>query len=197
MKQKRPRLNSTQRKILKGQLLKRDGDRCRVCSVLDRDADLEVDRKDRTKDYTLANTQLLCHPCNSQKDTRGAMTFQLRKIRTVDDTESPRTSSFEMLRNLYAEPRFRVWLWRQVMKRGVMRLSDAVNAGAEHSGCSPQTARRYIDKMCSAEGPLMLDKTEDQISVITMRHDPAQADAVLEQEDERQRIAAGVLKTGE
>ena len=54
------------------------------------------------------------------------------------------------------EPIFRDWVVAQVRANSSLSLREAVNSGAEYTGCSPQTTRRYLEKLVSSLGPLAI-----------------------------------------
>lgn len=54
------------------------------------------------------------------------------------------------------EDQFRRWLLSQVVQNVEYPYDAAKFDGAEVVGCSSETARRYLKKMCSAYGPLMM-----------------------------------------
>jgi hypothetical protein len=67
--------------------------------------------------------------------------------------------------NTIAEPRFRAWIVGELQKKVLLVKKDAINAGAEFVGCSPQTTARYLDKLTSSQGPLMEKKCSGQMVI--------------------------------
>lgn len=128
-------------------LIQRDGDRCRICHVSGYRARLVVDHIDNdSRNNELSNLQLLCRTHNYRKNPRPLKTIDSQII------QDPKPQTFEMRRNIQAEPKFRAWLWAQLTKRMRITEGEAINSGSEVAGISPLTARRYLSKVCSAEG---------------------------------------------
>ena len=65
----------------------------------------------------------------------------------------PRITSAEFLKNTKAEPLFCHWLDNTLRKEDRILYEEAINAGAMIAGCSPVTAKRYLDKQTSMAGP--------------------------------------------
>ena len=59
-----------------------------------------------------------------------------------------------MQANFLFEVDFRAWVLKKVRDIGHYPKSDAIAAGAEVVGCSPQAARSYLSKLISSAGPL-------------------------------------------
>ncbi len=59
----------------------------------------------------------------------------------------------EMRAAEFFEPPFTEWLMATLRQRGHLTYKDAADAGAQVVGCNPMTTRRYLDKLCSFEGP--------------------------------------------
>jgi len=78
----------------------------------------------------------------------------------------PRVQSAEFEKNKVCEPAFRHWIIKTIKKFGSITLDDAVDGGAEYVGCSQQTIRRYLRKMCSNEGILEIDDKNPQKVVL-------------------------------
>ena len=58
----------------------------------------------------------------------------------------------ELKENRRMEPLFRQWVLKKMMEKNPRRLDYFINAGAEHTGASTETTKRYIRKMTSDEG---------------------------------------------
>jgi hypothetical protein len=127
-----------------------------------------------------ANLVALCRSCNTKKNPRGRGkkgTYGEAKMRSIceRDTEGGKVAggerkrkisgldveknerllvcSPEMKKNQEAEPAFRRWVRRILRRHGTLSASDVRNGGAEKVGIDPaNTARRYLDKLCSIEG---------------------------------------------
>ena len=63
-----------------------------------------------------------------------------------------KVQSAESLKNMQSEPNFRHWLFYQIVHSRQLRLDEVVDCGAEFTGLSPQTIRRYLDKLTCAIG---------------------------------------------
>ena len=83
-----------------------------------------------------------------------------RIVRQVVDYSDARAPVTMQANSLY-EVDFREWLLKTVRERRMYLKADAVNAGAEMVGCSPETAKRYIAKLASPTGPLR--ETKDKV----------------------------------
>jgi len=87
--------------------------------------------------------------------------------------------------SVLCEARFRAWMFDALSERILMLKVEAVNGGAEHAGCSPETARRYLAKMCSIAGPLTTIRNQYGRLLVTLRGasaslDPDQVNALTE-----------------
>ncbi len=76
---------------------------------------------------------------------------------TAGAVESGRMSD-ELRASRLFEPLFRGWVFEQLTPNAGVELTfnEAMFGGAEHVGCSPQTAYRYLQKMLAHNGPLKL-----------------------------------------
>ena len=59
-----------------------------------------------------------------------------------------------MQANFLYEVDFRNWILAQVKEKDFVLKQDAINAGAEAVGCSPNTTQRYLQKLTAFNGPL-------------------------------------------
>jgi hypothetical protein len=168
-------------------LVLRDGERCAICHAIPTTRNeslahrpttqntLDIDHIDgNPKNNELDNLRLLCRRCNvtaanrlrSAKDLRSAKRERERSegrpaTRIAKQDANYREGSPEMQASLLYEDRFRRWVIARVIQRGSYDYASAVNAGAEVTGCSPLTTRRYLDKLTSEDGPL--DKIKDAL----------------------------------
>ena len=169
MKDKTKHLNGTGRAKWYAFLKSRDGEYCHWCGGKGYKKkghnQLIIERVDNSKGYEDGNIAFAHQRCNIKKDPRGVGRFN-RGALTSDDVEPKLTRSAEMQKNQQAEPKFRMYVLKRVMKSGRVALSELVNAGAEKSHISQQTAKRYLDKMCSSEGPLVYDETTEPPSIV-------------------------------
>lgn len=76
------------------------------------------------------------------------------------------SGSAEMQANGLYEGIFREWLIEYLGKHSAVIKKDALNSGAEITGGSPATMGRYLDKLTSAVGPLLLTRNEAGITVV-------------------------------
>ena len=84
-----------------------------------------------------------------------------------DDLAKKRVHSAEMEKNSVCEPAYRMWVEEMVMKHGRVKAGDLVNGGAEKVSCSQQTAKKYLDKMCSITGRFQYSKaTGDEATFV-------------------------------
>jgi hypothetical protein len=143
-----------------------------------------LDHKDNNpSNNDASNLQILCRAHNTFKNPRGPgkrgvrMRHILdsltrtrvresekdREIETIlgDRTASPLIRHAEMKKNIECEPKFRTWVEGMIRRHGRMKAVVLAEGGAEEVGCSQQTTRRYLDKMCSIAGILRYDKTEE------------------------------------
>lgn len=79
--------------------------------------------------------------------------------------------SAEMKVNIGAEPRFRSWIMHQAFTGMGITKDDAINGGAEIHEISPTTARKYLAKITSQEGPLE-EKKDKVLGKIIRPRDP-------------------------
>lgn len=181
------RIHPRQRQQLYKRLSDRDGESCAntACGLTPSELGelLTIDHVDEDKDnWKLSNLVLLCRPCNVAKSNRlrprrakkecaecdvsgdrvcvcdpSAFPDTVRLRKAAIDYEN---GSAEMQANGLFEGSFREWLVNYVAAHGAILWSDAVNTGAELTGGSPETMRRYGDKLTSLIGPL--EKAKDQ-----------------------------------
>ena len=93
-------------------------------------------------DNRMANYQLLCRSCNTKKNHPSL------------GEPFARTATPEMITGKKYEADFRRWVAGHYMENENIGLeySFLVNSGAEFVGCSPETIKRYLAKMSSAQG---------------------------------------------
>jgi len=93
-------------------------------------------------DNRMANYQLLCRSCNTKKNHPSL------------GEPFARTATPEMITGKKDEADFRRWVAGHYMENENIGLeySFLVNSGAEFVGCSPETIKRYLAKMSSAQG---------------------------------------------
>lgn len=169
MTQKTKHLNERARNEWYAVLKARDGEHCHWCGGKGYKKkghnQLVIERRDNSKGYYEGNIAFAHQRCNIKKDPRGVGRFSPRSL-TSYDVEPKIVRSAEMDRNLKSEPMFRKYVVKRVMKHGHVPVGELVNAGAEKSHISQQTAKRYLDKMCSSEGDFVYDDTTDPPCVV-------------------------------
>jgi len=89
--------------------------------------------------------------------------------KTVRELVDYRSGSPEMAANSYYETKFRSWILEEVSQSGFLVKKIAITAGAEISGCSTITAKRYLEKLTSPPGPLYEYKDETGTNVLAYK----------------------------
>lgn len=142
-------MNGPTRKRIYAELVIRDGEYCRGCGKLPHEGQLVVDHRDNdTSNDNLNNYQLLCRRCNYLKNPRRPFD------KCVSENEIHETPS-EIEINKAKEPKFREYVYWRLNEKGMQPFDDLVFSGAEFVGIASETAKRYLNKMCSLEGALM------------------------------------------
>ena len=72
----------------------------------------------------------------------------------------------------YAESRVVEWVFEQLRVRGVVSKQDLVDGSAQVAHVSPSTTVRYMDKLCSSEGPLSETQNEFGDLVVSLKESP-------------------------
>lgn len=156
-------------------LILRDGYKCQFCGLSGHEIELVVHHRDgNITNNDLNNLCFLCRSDNTKEQWRlmrakqgeeEAMTVITskkvggRKIESVEGTGSSisvHDASAELKINRIKEPAFRKWLVDQLLvnpdySEGILSR-DVIYGGAEKFSCSPNTTRRYLEKMISSEG---------------------------------------------
>lgn len=181
-------LNARQRASKYAYLVKRDGEKCRLClspGYKHRGPNqLIIERKDNTGDYSNENIRLAHQRCNVRKNPRGLGKFNPNRPNylTIDEVEPKLVRTYESAVNIRAQPAFRAYVIKRVMREGSVLVSDLINAGAEHADIGQQTAKRYLDRMISSEGEFALDPTATMPTVVPR---PTTQDATNGERDEQ------------
>lgn len=159
-------------------LVIRDGESCLLCGALPATRNngfnvaeiLEIDHVDGDPwNWLPENLRLLCKKCNLAERNSASCAprgdsahkdrekeegrLQTRVVRTAVDYSHPE-APVTMQANFLFEVDFRNWLLKLVRNEGFHSREDAVFAGAEKVGCSPQATRSYLRKLTSSLGPL-------------------------------------------
>ena len=166
------RMNSRDRKRSYAILKERDGERCRICRRRGNYQTLVIDHIDNDNDNNeLWNLQLLCRLDNYFKNPR-SLGNQSTLCVSVDEADGPKVTTAEYEKNLRSEPMFRHWIYDFLKKHNEIEHTEAIDSGAEIVQCSQETIKRYLRKMCSKAGILMLvRKNRDQI-IVRLRTEP-------------------------
>jgi hypothetical protein len=131
-------------------LAKQGGEFCVMCGRSKRELIQDghkpqfcIDCKDNSGDHkSLDNLQLLCRSCNTKKN------------HPETDVPFNRVPTPEMIVGKKYEKNFRRWVNGHYLVNANTGLeySYLINSGAEKVGCSPETIKRYLNKMTSSEG---------------------------------------------
>ncbi len=107
-------------------------------------------------------------PGGREREKKNGNTPALPHIDSIHDHLDYGRGSLEMQANEHFEVPWVTWLVRRLLTEGPVNAKDAVNAGAEHVGCNPSTAKKYLDKKTSSEG--MFELVKDPITRRSMVH---------------------------
>jgi len=163
-------------------LKERDGPGCYLCRAEPTAEPLEIDHIDPDGPNLPANWRLLCKACNLARRRKPGDRGILREgesagqaLLALTDTKSPTgkakngiayaEGSTEMRASGWFEPRYRHW----VCSNAPMPKEEAINGGAEESGCAVQTAARYLGKLTSSRGPLRIINDEHGTPYVTWK----------------------------
>jgi hypothetical protein len=142
-------------------LVQRDGKKCWRCPHT---TNLIVHHLNGDpQDMRPENVVLSCRKHNLPSHGGSRLSVGVREKESADGrltaglVESGRMSE-ELRASRLFEPLFRGWVFEQLLPNAVVELTfnEAMFGGAEHVGCSPQTAYRYLQKMLAHNGPLKL-----------------------------------------
>jgi hypothetical protein len=157
-------------------LVLRDGEQCSYCRVSPatqnegEELKLEINHIDQDSwNWHPDNLNLACKSCNLAQRNRASCAPNrdsahkekehvegrpaTRIVRTVIDYSHPEAPA-TMQANYLFEVDFRSWVLKLIREQGFFPREDAIYAGAEKVGCSPQVTRSYLKKLTSSEGPL-------------------------------------------
>ncbi len=143
------RMNATMRRMWYPRIVKKQGGSfCCGCGIkVHYQTDNEKEKKIGILDHvnnkfvnSEENLQIMCRSCNRIKNP------SKKSIITLPITASEK-------KNYDCEKPFRGWLINLISENnGEYDYDDARDAGAEKFKCSPETTRKYIDKMKSSVG---------------------------------------------
>ncbi len=97
-------------------------------------------------------TETKCH--NDLHETLTSGECERNKTNKIKNIIDCSDASAEIQINEIAEMHYRNWLIAIIKKRKIYPRKEAINSGAEICDISPQTARRYYNKLVSEFGPL-------------------------------------------
>jgi len=129
-------------------IVERDGDICHSCGRLHYLKPLVLDHIDNDNSNNEPNNlQILCKSCNKKKDSLKKETLDMcvRKVYSKNDS---------LTINREKEPRFRRYVYERLDFKGDVEVDEMVYGIAEEISISPETAKRYLRKMCSSSGKL-------------------------------------------
>lgn len=166
-------------------LVLRDGEHCDICTKIPTTRNgLDIDHKDGNKNNdNPSNLRLLCRHCNVILENKSRL-HEMSKLepsvrgerereegqpstRLVREAVDYKGGSVEMQASFLFELDYREWVLLQVTQRGAVLKKEAIYAGAELVGCSPNTTTKYLAKLTSAAGPLQeyKDKLGDTLLI--------------------------------
>lgn len=152
------RMSGPRRDKVYEMLARRDGECCFIGGEPSDRESLVVDHwNNRNNDNRPSNLHLVCRSMNSVKNPRGQLTKESEILSSVsvrrpvvDGIIRPqmiRVESGELLKNLQNESLFRHWLFYQIVHCHELEYHAVVNCAAEYVHCSPQSIRRYLEKL--------------------------------------------------
>jgi hypothetical protein len=158
-------MSGPKRKKVYEMLARRDGERCFIGGE---PLTFETGRIDHwnniNSDNRPRNQHIICPSMNSVKNPRGpsrvrpkgeilsSVSVNRAEVDGIVRPQMVKVQSAEFLKNMQSEPNFRHWLFYQIVHLGQLKLDEVVACGAEFTGLSPQTIRRYLDKLTSRIG---------------------------------------------
>jgi len=174
----------TQRKWIYLYLVERDGSKCSICGIKEKEIKHEIDHIDgNPANQNNLNLRILCHSCNiktaigrnkkSRRKHHGV--FVEREGENLDATSRIKQNvdyqkgSSEMQANDYFELGFRNWLTANLLNRKEIEKDDAIASGAEITGASINACRNYLLKFTSNEGPACEIKLPSKTKVVRLR----------------------------
>lgn len=146
-------MNKRTRDILYPIISQRDGDYCKCCGKLPREANLVLDHKDNDNtNNSHTNLQILCRACNYMKNPRKEPLDMC-----VSENEDKVKGSC-LLKSEISQPIFREFILEEIDNTDCQMIEwkDAIDMGAEKANISQTTAKRYLEKMITKYGPLIL-----------------------------------------
>lgn len=153
------RMNSVLRKKFYKIIVERDGEYCRCCGALPHEHLLVIDHRDNNNSNNSSeNLQLLCKSCNYRKNPRPV-------DKCVREKENENQSTSELEQSQKMEPQFRKYIIGRIEEQGEVSEKKIIVEAAEAIGNSQVSNKRYLEKMCSVEGPCYRKKVGDTVMV--------------------------------
>ncbi len=153
------RMSAARRKKFYEFLVLRDGE---VCFIGDEDGTTEsliIDHWDGdNSNNDPKNLHLFCRTMNNVKNPRGrdhrhklvsSVYVCVNPQEDIRNSEPRVTQSAEFLKSQDAQPRFRHWLFLNIVKMKRIALDEAINSGAEIAHVSQVTVKRYLGRVLS------------------------------------------------
>jgi len=157
------KMNGNTRRRKYQEIVKRDGEYCRCCGKLPYEGQLVIDHRDNySSNNSLTNLQLLCRACNYIKNPRK------RPDDLCVNYKSNRENESCLSINREKEPLFKEFVYKKIHRGWSIALKAIINSGAEEIDASPVTVKRYLDKMVSSSGKLIVWE-HDNISMVTFK----------------------------
>ncbi len=157
-------MNGITRKKKYAKIVHRDNEYCKCCGVLPHERELIIHHKDNNNfNNNLNNLVLLCRTCNYNIHPRlSERPVDLR----VSENEKEIPTEMEVNRTM--KPRFQLYVGHILNEKGQESEKELVNGGAQHLGISSVTTKRYMNELCSKDGPYY-KKTVGKTNVISWK----------------------------
>lgn len=185
---KRRWISPEMRTLYKELLRIRDNPICRKCRISESEKELQIDHiNGDPNDWRLENLQLLCGPCNTKayhERERELLLLEHETVVSVNERENSQgveemverrvdfglaSSSAELKVNREKEPWYRREVIWKVGHDKFLSVDAALHEFSEICGMSPVTARRYLKKLTSAAGPLVIEETQTGGKLLRLR----------------------------
>jgi hypothetical protein len=163
-------MNSKQRAQFYPIIAARDGEECIACKNPGTKKTLIIDHwDDDNGNNAISNLHFLCRRCNARKSLSKKRTVTqgdhstLKEKEREEERENTRMQIFK--KSQACEPKFRSYLFGEVVAAGRTLMREVLDSGAEYVGCSQQTIRRYLMKLTSRNGMYELVSVDDAVYV--------------------------------
>ena len=198
-------------------LATRDGEQCAICRrPAGQNRALQIHHIDHnSKNDDPSNLCFLCYKCNKELQVLGVKEriLLMRRVLCVKKSEcesvcdnqrgNPETAlakdsieysrgSLEMRANERFEIPFRSWILQKVNLEGYFPRKEAIVSGAEITGASTMSIRRYLEKLTSEAGALM--ETRNNWGVVLVLRNPTNSKNLDVNELIKQALATKIKK---